>query len=262
MTKLLAVDDSNTMRKVLEITFAGEDFETLLASTPQEAVGHLRQHNPPIALVDITLSPSNGYEFCQQIKAEYPETRVLLLSSKQNPYDPARGAAVGADDHIDKPFDTQTLIDKVRALAQAAPKAVAAKPQPAAVGLRPRGVGVPGAASPEVAPRPRFGTASPAQPASRLGSPTRSASAPVAKPMAKPTAPAIPVAKATPQRSQPAALNGAGGMEAKLGELGLTPEQVAAVLALSREVIEQVVWEVVPSLAETLIKEEIARLTK
>ena len=44
--------------------------------------------------------------------------------------------------------------------------------------------------------------------------------------------------------------------------MGLTPAQVEGVLALSREVIEQVVWEVVPQLAETLIKEEIARLTK
>jgi hypothetical protein len=47
-----------------------------------------------------------------------------------------------------------------------------------------------------------------------------------------------------------------------LGELGLTSQQTDAVLALSRELIERVVWEVVPALAETLIKEEIARLTK
>jgi hypothetical protein len=48
----------------------------------------------------------------------------------------------------------------------------------------------------------------------------------------------------------------------KLGELGLTPAQADAVLALSRELIERVVWEVVPQIAETLIKEEITRLTK
>ncbi|MBM4361624.1 MAG: response regulator, partial [Deltaproteobacteria bacterium] len=47
----------------------------------------------------------------------------------------------------------------------------------------------------------------------------------------------------------------------KLEALGLTPAQVDAVLALSREVVERVVWEVVPVLAETLIKEEIRRLT-
>jgi hypothetical protein len=50
-------------------------------------------------------------------------------------------------------------------------------------------------------------------------------------------------------------------MEGKLQALGLTRDQVQGVLALSRDVVEQVVWEVVPQLAETLIKEEIARLT-
>ena len=48
----------------------------------------------------------------------------------------------------------------------------------------------------------------------------------------------------------------------KLGSLGLTPQQVEGVLSLSREVVERVVWEVVPTLAETLIREEIQRLTK
>jgi hypothetical protein len=53
-----------------------------------------------------------------------------------------------------------------------------------------------------------------------------------------------------------------GQMAAKLEQIGLTPAQIDAVLALSKDVVERVVWEVVPTLAETIIKEEIARLTK
>jgi hypothetical protein len=53
-----------------------------------------------------------------------------------------------------------------------------------------------------------------------------------------------------------------GQLAGKLGDLGLSPQQAEAVLALSREVVERVVWEVVPQLAEAIIKEEIARLTK
>jgi hypothetical protein len=52
-----------------------------------------------------------------------------------------------------------------------------------------------------------------------------------------------------------------GELAQRLQNLGLTQDQVAGVLALSREVIEKVVWEVVPVLAETLINEEIQRLT-
>lgn len=81
--------------------------------------------------------------------------------------------------------------------------------------------------------------------------------------------PAAPPPIAAPPRATPpvhappvisAAVN--GHLAGKLGELGLSPAQADAVLALSREVVERVVWEVVPLLAETIIKEEIARLTK
>jgi hypothetical protein len=50
-------------------------------------------------------------------------------------------------------------------------------------------------------------------------------------------------------------------MEGKLLTLGLTKDQISGVLAISRELLEQVVWEVVPVLAETMIREEIKRLT-
>ena len=75
-------------------------------------------------------------------------------------------------------------------------------------------------------------------------------------PMATATAPAAPVAVA-------AAL-GANGADfaKKLGSLGLTTDQVNGVLSLSRDVLERVVWEVVPTLAETMIREEIQRLTR
>jgi hypothetical protein len=52
-----------------------------------------------------------------------------------------------------------------------------------------------------------------------------------------------------------------GPLANQLAGLGLTEAQVAAVLALSRDIVEKVVWEVVPVLAETMIKEEIRRLT-
>jgi hypothetical protein len=53
-----------------------------------------------------------------------------------------------------------------------------------------------------------------------------------------------------------------GHLAGKLSELGLTPAQADAVMAISREVVERVVWEVVPQLAEAMIKEEITRLTR
>ena len=71
-----------------------------------------------------------------------------------------------------------------------------------------------------------------------------------------------PIAAAGAAASAVAASSASNGqLAAKLQHLGLNDAQVSAVLSLSREVIEKVVWEVVPVLAETMIREELKRLT-
>ena len=98
---LLAVDDSVTMRKVLEITFAGQDFRVVTVSSPDAALQKLKSEKPDLVIADGTLEP-NGYELCKAIKKASPATPVLLLSSKQNAFDAAKagaaslGAAAGA----------------------------------------------------------------------------------------------------------------------------------------------------------------------
>jgi CheY-like chemotaxis protein len=254
---LLGVDDSKTMRRVLEITFAGENYRTVFAGTASDAIEKLGSERPNVVLVDASLEGLNGYELCERIKSSSPGVPVILLSSKQQPYDRNRGGQVGADDHIDKPFDTQQLIDKVNA---------ALKKSAGAGSLA-----APAAAPPANEPaRPRAQTLAYGQQVNSPSSP-----APVAMPPAQPRAAyAAPVAQQpapapVPSRSSPSARPSAspsaftvnGQLADKLVDLGLTAEQVAGVLLLSREIVEKVVWEVVPVLAETMIREEIKRLT-
>jgi DNA-binding response OmpR family regulator len=306
-TTLLCVDDSKTMRKVLEIAFAGEDYRTLLAESADDALGKLRADRPAVAVVDANLGAQSGYDLCQEIKRQAPGVGVLILSSKQQPYDKARGASVGADDFIDKPFDTQQLIDKVAAVARKAteapapaaaaarPMAPAAAPAPAAaaasMAARQRSstlsygtqsqvpatapqahAPAPAAAHAGISPRTPTFTGAQAQAAVHAPAPVVQAPAPTPEP--PPAAPIAPTpVTGTPLHSRPAAtpavapapvaaaVAGDGQFAEKLGGLGLSPDQVQAVLALSRDVVEKVVWEVVPVLAETMIKEEIKRLT-
>jgi CheY-like chemotaxis protein len=278
-TTLLAVDDSKTMRKVLEITFAGQDFRLILCGSADEAVSKLSER-PAIALVDAGLEGTSGYDLCRNLKASQPGLSVIILSNKQQPYDRNRGTQVGADDFVDKPFDTQQLIDKVNALAKKQPAAPA--PIPLAV-----------AASPARAPTLSYGqnpvpggigappVPVPSPPAPMQSSRTQTAPGMAGAP-APYSAPAPAVSRAptvlgaqvppelTPKPAPgPAAAPIAAAMSGngvdfaqKLGSLGLTQDQVKGVLSLSREVVERVVWEVVPTLAETLIREEIQRLTK
>jgi CheY-like chemotaxis protein len=262
------------MRKVLEITFAGQDFRLILCASADEAVTKLSER-PAIALVDAGLEGTSGYDLCRNLKASQPGLQVIMLSNKQQPYDRNRGTQVGADDFMDKPFDTQQLIDKVIALSKKqagapAPAPVAASPARAptlSYGQNPvpGGIGTPPVPVP-VPPAPLAASRQTAP--GMLGAPAAAPSVSRAPTLLGAQLPPELTPKPVPAGSpaaQPvaAAMSGNGvDFAQKLGSLGLTPQQVEGVLTLSREVVERVVWEVVPTLAETLIREEIQRLTK
>ena len=305
---LLAVDDSVTMRKVLEITFSGEDFRVITAENAQSALGKLGE-NPGVFIVDTVLGGEDGYAFAKELRRRSPEAAILMLASRYAPFDQARGRDAGADDFADKPFDTQQLIDKVRKviLAKEAGGGAAAASPPPTPPMAPVQVGgapPPGnAGAPYRAPAPPQSTpiAAPmsaqsgpsaqggvgrgTQPsiggpasAARTGtllfgdtgaSPPPPAAAPAPLPPRPAPAAAQAVHAAPPAPSPMATTHGVGGgvaaavnghLAGKLGDLGLSPAQADAVLALSREVVERIVWEVVPQLAETIIKEELQRL--
>jgi CheY-like chemotaxis protein len=302
-TTLLAVDDSKTMRRVLEITFSSDTFKISVAGNADEAMGKLAAERPAVVLVDASLEGTNGYELCAKVKAAQPGTSVLILSSKHQPYDRNRGTQVGADDFMDKPFDTQQMIDKVATLAKKSASAPFAAPAPAPVAQQQQadasarlraqtlayGSQAPGAPSPPAPPVAHAPAAAAPAPQPRPPAPVMPAASPRPAPLggrantmigtplpaelgASPTR-AAPVAvpslsggpapvAAAPAAAAVHALTGNGSeMAQKLGALGLSREQADAVLALSREVVEKVVWEVVPTLAEAMIKEEIRRLT-
>ncbi len=254
-TTILAVDDSVTMRKVLEITFAGPEFRCITVPGADAALDKLRNEKPALVVADVTLDGKNGYDLCKAIKQASPSTAVLILSSKQNPYDSAKGAAAQADEFMDKPYDSTQMLDKVRKLLASGSKGADAKPAPEtpkvaqATAAKP----VAAAAQPAVAAAPA-GAGTPQRAKTMLYNPGGVNTPSTAnQPAVKQPEAAKPTGSATPTNGQ---------MQAQLEALGLTPAQVEGVLALSRDVIERVVWEVVPVLAETMIKEEIARLTK
>jgi CheY-like chemotaxis protein len=269
----LAVDDSATMRKILEITFAGTDFQVTVVDNGNDALARLRAGGVGLVICDNSLD-SDGYEVARQLRASAPGVPLLFLSSRQNPYDAGRGQGAGVTDNIDKPFDTQQLIDRATKLIQggagagaAAPVAAAAAPAPAPAPAA--------AAAPQKQRTMMYGgapaqPAQPAQPARAAGfgagglgsKPASPAPAPAAPKPAPAPAPAARQAAPVAAAAASAIAAGNGQLAAKMGELGLTPQQADAVLALSRDIVERVVWEVVPVLAETLIREEISRLTK
>ena len=116
--KLLLADDSLTIQKVVNLIFAHEGFEVKAVNDGEQAFQAMEFFAPDIVLADIEMPKLNGYQLCEKIKNNMATAQipVILLAGAFEPFDEDYAKAVGADDFIVKPFESQELISKVRAL--------------------------------------------------------------------------------------------------------------------------------------------------
>jgi len=136
--KILLADDSITIQKVVELTFSDADYEVTAVNNGAKAIAKLAEMRPDIILSDIIMPEKNGYEVCEYVKS-HPEFRnipVVLLTGTFEPFDPDRAEKAGCDAVVTKPFESQSLIQKVEELiaqsANSAPAAAAPEPEAAA----------------------------------------------------------------------------------------------------------------------------------
>ncbi len=318
---VLCVDDSATMQMVADITFRGTDFQYVGARSVDEGLQKAKAQKPAIVLADAQMQGKSGYDLCLALKqdAATADIPVVILVGNSAPYDAAKGTQVGADANLPKPWDTQTMLEKVTEIvgkgavakpgqaaaasapAAAAPAAAAAaakQPAAAAAAAAMAGAQPPRSATMMGMPTIRMpaGVSPPASAAA--GTPLPSKTPPPIAPQsaatvpghagggaplrAPATPPAPPAVASTPAPS--ISMPGVGGMNrppmvagnatkrsalvertlakmaARLAEAaGLEPgsPELLALLKLSAEVVERVVWEVVPDLAEQIIRENL-----
>ena len=323
MSKIvLCVDDSATMQQVADITFRNTDFQYVGARTVDEGISKAKAQKPAVVLADSQMPGKNGYDLCMSLKSDpaFGDVPVVILIGNSAPYDAARGAQVGADANLPKPWDTQIMLEKV---TEVVAKGVVAKPGQAVAGA-PAPVA---AAASTPAAKPAAGPAAAAAAAAAAASkepprsatimgmptikmppnvaPTVSAAPPPTKTTAMAVPPMAPEAAATvpgpagglrpPAKTTnvppPAATPSSapiGGMNrgpmvagtptkrsalvertlakmaARIAEIaGVEPgsPELLALLKLSTEVVERIVWEVVPDLAEQIIRENLSELS-
>jgi CheY-like chemotaxis protein len=122
--KLLLADDSVTIQKVIELTFADEGVRVVAFGNGEEAIAHLDEVAPDIVLADIHMPGKSGFEVCQHIKhsEKHKHIPVMLLVGSFEPFDEVEARRVGADDILTKPFQSiRRLIDRVGSLVGSRP---------------------------------------------------------------------------------------------------------------------------------------------
>ena len=115
---LLLADDSVTIQRVIELTFADEDVQVVAVGDGEQAIAILNDHPPDIVLADIGMPKCDGYEVAQYIRTNpaLAHIPVVLLTGAFEPVDEARAATVGVDAVLAKPFEPQLVVTKVKEL--------------------------------------------------------------------------------------------------------------------------------------------------
>lgn len=129
---LLLADDSVTIQRVIELTFADEDVHVIAVSDGDQAIARIEASPPDIILADIGMPGKNGYEVAQYVKQSprLAHIPVVLLTGAFEPVDQARATAAGCEGVLAKPFEPQLVIGRVKELLGKARAGAVAEPSP------------------------------------------------------------------------------------------------------------------------------------
>jgi CheY-like chemotaxis protein/predicted regulator of Ras-like GTPase activity (Roadblock/LC7/MglB family) len=132
MAKVLVVDDSLSVRKVVERALLGRQMEVVCAATGTEALERIERDEPDVVVCDVVMPDKDGYEICDFVK-RHPRlgrTPVLLMSGIVNDEVRERAARVKSADVLSKPFAADDLLRKLDALLAVERPPAPARPEP------------------------------------------------------------------------------------------------------------------------------------
>lgn len=154
--RILLADDSVTIQKVIELTFAEQDYEIEAVSDGTSAISRLSERRPDLVLADVHMPGASGFEVCRLAKELHPGLPVVLMVGTFEPFEEADATAAGADTYVKKPFDSQELLRLVAELMPRGAHNPAAPAEPERMGswAMDWGVSEAGAAEPATADLP------------------------------------------------------------------------------------------------------------
>ncbi len=115
---VVVVDDHAVVRSGLRSMLEGSDIEIVAeASNGEQAVETTLEHNPDVVLMDIRMVNTDGLAALEKIRDKAPDTRVIMLSTYDNPTYVARSVALGAKDYVLKGSSREELISRITRVA-------------------------------------------------------------------------------------------------------------------------------------------------
>jgi two-component system, OmpR family, alkaline phosphatase synthesis response regulator PhoP len=112
---VLVVDDTASLRRMVDEYLSAEGFRVLTAEDGQQALHVARKDKPDLILLDIMMPRMGGYEFLRIYRQDH-RTPIILLTAKVEETDKVVGLELGADDYVTKPFGMRELVARVRAV--------------------------------------------------------------------------------------------------------------------------------------------------
>jgi DNA-binding response OmpR family regulator len=116
MERILIIEDETPMRTALADVLEGEGYRPLTAADGEIGLRKAIEEKPDLILLDIMMPKLDGFEVCAELRRLGHGTPVLMLTAKGQVEDRVAGLDVGADDYLVKPFSTEELLARVRAL--------------------------------------------------------------------------------------------------------------------------------------------------
>ena len=113
--RILIVDDDENIAELISLYLVKECFETRIEGNGEAALTAFQEFQPHLVLLDIMLPGIDGYEVCSEIR-KTSQTPIIFLSAKGEVFDKVLGLKIGADDYIMKPFDSNEMVARVRAV--------------------------------------------------------------------------------------------------------------------------------------------------
>ena len=113
--KVLIVDDDNNIAELISLYFTKECYETMIVNDGESVMPAMESFSPNLIMLDIMLPGMDGYQVCRELRAKY-SVPVIMLSAKGEVFDKVLGLELGADDYIEKPFDSKELVARAKAV--------------------------------------------------------------------------------------------------------------------------------------------------